>query len=243
MLDNKYGKKAFKYSGLLRSFFAWPLYIGAVLIIICAIMFCVNVTAATVVSIFMVIYLMACGLMYFYMRPRIMSGIVEFASNYSQVQKQLLYNLSVPYCLLDNKAMQDCLGIKRDFRKNINTVIPEVTPSIFPDSEIGFKEIRLTFQDRDYKAELKNIDADSIAEGVDIIEKSMDSSMYVMYLFDETDINTYIQKLKDERFVVGLVYIDNYEEALDSTDDVRRSLLAGLIDKRVNKYFLRVQQL
>ena len=245
MPDNKYGKKAFKYSGLLRSFFAWPLYIGAVLIIICAVMFCVNVTAATVVSIFMVIYLMACGLMYFYMRPRIMSGIVEFASNYSQVQKQLLYNLSVPYCLLDNngnvmwtnKAMQDCLGIKRDFRKNINTVLPEVTPSIFPDSEVGFKEIRLTFQDRDYKAELKNIDADSIAEGVDIIEKSMDSSMYVMYLFDETDINTYIQKLKDERFVVGLVYIDNYEEALDSTDDVRRSLLAGLIDKRVNKYF------
>lgn len=245
MPDNKYGKKAFKYSGLLRSFFAWPLYIGVVLIIICAIMFCVNATAATVVSIFMVIYLMTCGLMYFYMRPRIMSGIVEFASNYSQVQKQLLYNLSVPYCLLDNngnvmwtnKAMQDCLGIKRDFRKNINTVIPEVTPSIFPDSEIGFKEIRLTFQDRDYKAELKNIDADSIAEGVDIIEKSKDSSMYVMYLFDETDINTYIQKLKDERFVVGLVYIDNYEEALDSTDDVRRSLLAGLIDKRVNKYF------
>ena len=245
MPDNKYGKKAFKYSGLLRSFFAWPLYIGVVLIIICAIMFCVNATAATVVSIFMVIYLMTCGLMYFYMRPRIMSGIVEFASNYSQVQKQLLYNLSVPYCLLDNngnvmwtnKAMQDCLGIKRDFRKNINTVIPEVTPSIFPDSEIGFKEIRLTFQDRDYKAELKNIDADFIAEGVDIIEKSKDSSMYVMYLFDETDINTYIQKLKDERFVVGLVYIDNYEEALDSTDDVRRSLLAGLIDKRVNKYF------
>lgn len=86
----------------------------------------------------------------------------------------------MPYCLLDNngnvmwtnKAMQDCLGIKRDFRKNINTVIPEVTPSIFPDSEIGFKEIRLTFRDRDYKAELKNIDADSIAEGVDIIEKA-----------------------------------------------------------------------
>ena len=61
MPDNKYGKKAFKYSGLLRSFFAWPLYIGVVLIIICAIMFCVNVTAATVVSIFMVIYLMTCG--------------------------------------------------------------------------------------------------------------------------------------------------------------------------------------
>ena len=33
----------------------------------------------------------------------------------------------------------------------------------------------------------------------------------------------YIQKIRDERFVVGLVYIDNYEDALESVDDVRRS--------------------
>lgn len=245
MPDSKNGKKAFKYSGLLRSFFAWPLYIGAILIVICAVMFCINTTAATVVSIFMLIYLMACGLMFFYLRPRIMSGMVEFATNYSQVQKQLLYNLSVPYSLLDNngnvlwtnKAMQECLDIRKDFRKNINTLLPEVTSSVFPDNETGFREIRLSYKERDYRAELRCIDAETMAQSVDIIEHSNNSSMYVMYMFDETDINTYIQKLKDERFVVGLVYIDNYEEALDSTDDVRKSLLAGLIDKRVNKYF------
>lgn len=244
MSDNKRGK-AFKYSGLLRSFFAWPLYIGAILLVICAVMFCINITAATVISIFMLIYLLACGLMYFYLRPRIMSGMVEFAMNYSQIQKQLLYNLSVPYSLLDNngnvlwtnKSMQECLGVRKDFRKNIDTILPEVTSNIFPDNETGYKEIRLSYQDRDYKAEIRSIDADSLADGVDIIEHSSNSLMYAMYLFDETDINTYIQKLKDERFVVALVYVDNYEEALDSTDDVRKSLLAGLIDKRINKYF------
>lgn len=244
MSDNKRGK-AFKYSGLLRSFFAWPLYIGAILLVICAVMFCINITAATVISIFMLIYLLACGLMYFYLRPGIMSGIVEFAMNYSQIQKQLLYNLSVPYSLLDNngnvlwtnKSMQECLGVRKDFRKNINTILPEVTSNIFPDNETGYKEIRLSYQERDYKAEIRSIDADSLADGVDIIEHSRNSLMYAMYLFDETDINTYIQKLKDERFVVALVYVDNYEEALDSTDDVRKSLLAGLIDKRINKYF------
>ena len=47
----------------------------------------------------------------------------------------------------------------------------------------------------------------------------------------------YLQKLNDEQFVAGLIYIDNYEEALESIDDVRRSLFIGLIDKRVNKYF------
>lgn len=244
MSDNKRGK-AFKYSGLLRSFFAWPLYIGAILLVICAVMFCINITAATVISIFMLIYLLACGFMYFYLRPRIMSSMVEFAMNYSQIQKQLLYNLSVSYSLLDNngnvlwtnKSMQECLGVRKDFRKNINTILPEVTSNIFPDNETGYKEIRLSYQERDYKAEIRSIDADSLADGVDIIEHSSNSLMYAMYLFDETDINTYIQKLKDEKFVVALVYVDNYEEALDSTDDVRKSLLAGLIDKRINKYF------
>jgi c-di-AMP phosphodiesterase-like protein len=46
-----------------------------------------------------------------------------------------------------------------------------------------------------------------------------------------------VRKIRADRFVVGLIYIDNYEDALDHVDDIRRSLFAGLIDKRVNKYF------
>ena len=84
---------------------------------------------------------------------------------------------------------------------------------------------------------MKRIDINDLTRGTDIIDNNESGSFYAMYMFDETDINMYIQKLKDERFVVGLVYIDNYEEALDSIDDVRRSLFIGLIDKRVNKYF------
>ena len=35
--------------------------------------------------------------------------------------------------------------------------------------------------------------------------------------------------------VSALVYIDNYDEALDSIEDVKRSLLVALIDRRVNR--------
>lgn len=107
---------------------------------------------------------------------------------------------------------------------------------MFPNGDEP-KEVRIFYNDRDYCVELKRISADILVQGVDIIESNKDSSLIAMYMFDETDINMYIQKLKDERFVVGLVYIDNYEEALESIDDVRRSLFIGLIDKRVNKYF------
>lgn len=75
---------------------------------------------------------------------------------------------------------------------------------------------------------MKRISADIITQGVNILAKDYNSSLVAMYMFDETDINQYIQKIRDERFVVGLVYIDNYEDALESVDDVRRSLLSDL---------------
>ena len=36
--------------------------------------------------------------------------------------------------------------------------------------------------------------------------------------------------------IVGLLYIDNYDEVIGATDDVKRSLLAALIDRKINKY-------
>ena len=41
----------------------------------------------------------------------------------------------------------------------------------------------------------------------------------------------------------GFVYIDNYDEALDSIEDVKRSLLVALIDRKVNKYFTELDAL
>jgi c-di-AMP phosphodiesterase-like protein len=155
-----------------------------------------------------------------------------------------MYELSVPYCLVDingkvmwmNKLMLEKTGKKKDFRKNISDIFPEITSNVFPENEQS-KEIRIAYEERDYCIEMKRIDINDLTRGTDIIDNNESGSFYAMYMFDETDINMYIQKLKDERFVVGLVYIDNYEEALDSIDDVRRSLFIGLIDKRVNKYF------
>ena len=45
------------------------------------------------------------------------------------------------------------------------------------------------------------------------------------------------------RNIQGLVYIDNYDEALDSIEDVKRSLLVALIDRKVNKYFTELDAL
>lgn len=236
--------KSFKPSGRLNSIFLWPVGLGILLVLLDILLCFVSSVAASIVAVFIVIYAFVCAMMICYFRPRIIKEIVEFSSNYSQVQRQLLYELSIPYCLLDNKgnilwmnaSMQESINRKNDLNKNISTIIPELSANVFRNFE-DFKEIRVAFNDRDYRVEMKRISADIITQGVNILAKDYNSSLVAMYMFDETDINQYIQKIRDERFVVGLVYIDNYEDALESVDDVRRSLFVGLVDKRVNKYF------
>ena len=61
-------------------------------------------------------------------------------------------------------------------------------------------------------------------------------SLIALYLFDETAVRLAIQEVDDQSVVIGFIYMDNYEEALDSVEDVRRSLLTALIDRKVNKY-------
>lgn len=236
--------KSFKPSGRLNSIFLWPVGLGILLVLLDILLCFVSSVAASIVAVFIVIYAFVCAMMICYFRPRIIKEIVEFSSNYSQVQRQLLYELSIPYCLLDNKgnilwmnaSMQASINRKNDLNKNISTIIPELSANVFRNFE-DFKEIRVAYNDRDYRVEMKRISADIITQGVNILAKDYNSSLVAMYMFDETDINQYIQKIRDERFVVGLVYIDNYEDALESVDDVRRSLFVGLVDKRVNKYF------
>lgn len=244
MFKNKNKTRSIKMSGQLRTFFMWPVYIGIVLVFLNISMFFISIKAAVVMCGFMAAYILICIFVLLYLKPGIMRDMIEFSSNYSQVQRQLLYDMSVPYCLVDNsgrvmwmnKAMMEKTNKKRDFKKNISDIFPEITANVFPDNTQA-KEIRISYQERDYCIEMKRIDIDDLTRSVGIIDNKNSGSFFAMYMFDETDINMYIQKIKDERFVVGLVYIDNYEEALDSIDDVRRSLFIGLVDKRVNKYF------
>ena len=40
--------------------------------------------------------------------------------------------------------------------------------------------------------------------------------------------------------VAGLVYIDNYDEVIDSVEEVRQSLLMALVDRKINQYIAKV---
>lgn len=76
-----------------------------------------------------------------------------------------------------------------------------------------------------------------MAHNSDIIEEEdYEGYLIALYLFDETALKIALQEVDDQSLAIGLIYLDNYEEALESVEEVRRSLLIALIDRKVNKY-------
>ena len=79
---------------------------------------------------------------------------------------------------------------------------------------------------------------DELASGIP--EKQTEQQILAVYLYDETELYNYKQAITDQKMVAGLIYLDNYDEALESVEEVRRSLLTALIDRKINKYISAV---
>nr|MCR5411117.1 DHH family phosphoesterase [Lachnospiraceae bacterium] len=68
-------------------------------------------------------------------------------------------------------------------------------------------------------------------------DEGFTGSIITLFLFDETEINLLKKKNRDETIVAGYIYMDNYDEAMEDVEEVRRSLLVALIDRKIKKYF------
>ena len=109
------------------------------------------------------------------------------------------------------------------------------------ENEASFQVV---WEDKIFRAETNRIYFESMTEESSIVEaEEKEQYLLALYLFDETELNHYIKENEDQKLVAALVYIDNYEEALDSIEDVKRSLLVALVDRKVNNYFSEVDAL
>ena len=231
-----------KLKGPFRTLLHWPIYSAIFVAFIDVGAFFINVRAGLFVLIALILYMILFVVFYITKQTMITKSMVEFASGYAQMQKRLLADFAVPYGLLDetgkiiwaNKALNDIIG-KDNLNKNINSVFLKVD---MPKKIVyGITtEFEASYNERDYRIVLEPINLEDINAETSLIIAGSDSAIFAMYLFDETEINACRKELRDERIVTALIYIDNYDEALESIDEVRRSLLIALVDRKINKY-------
>lgn len=61
-------------------------------------------------------------------------------------------------------------------------------------------------------------------------------NVIIISVTDETELVQYKKDYRDTRPCEGLIYLDNYDEALASVEETRRSLLTALVDRRISNY-------
>lgn len=227
---------------LLNLYLRYPIIAGIVFAVMNIMVYFISVRAGIVVSIAVLAYFVWLLFMIFNKHVAVSKALMDFASGYAQMQKKLLDEFKVPYGLLDNQGkilwLNNSLGAivgKDNYRKNISTVIPELSKiQIQPGKNL--QECNVAIGNRIYKVFTEKIDMSDSLVDVNILIAGASSDLYAIYFIDETEITACRKELHDERFVAALIYIDNYDEALESIDEVRRSLLIALVDRKINKY-------
>ena len=229
----------------------WPLMLTILLIIMNIPLYWVSREAGAMASLFVVIYFIVVVFAYNFNKPVLVNELINFATQYGTVQKKLINEFEIPYALLDyngkilwvNEMFTEITGKDKRYHKSVTTLFPALTKEIIQrDEEI--KNVDLVYEDRNYRASLSKIYFEEMtAESGIVSMEETEQFLTALYLYDETELKYYIRENEEQKLVAGLVYIDNYEEALNSIEDVKRSLLVALIERKINKYFLQADGL
>lgn len=242
-------KKKVELQGSLKAYLCWPIYMTILLICMNIGIYIIDHQAGYVMMVFVAIYVIVAFLLYFLRRPYIAGDLIRYAQNYGQVQKQLLKELSVASGILDadgkilwaNNELVDIVGTKNPINRSVTSIFSNITKDRLPKNEFD-EVLHIEYNEANYKVLLRRVvipdfyGCDEFSTDIDLNNTSKENTIIAMYFYDETENMILKKENKDQRLVVGLLYIDNYEEALESIDEVRRSLLIALVDRKINKY-------
>lgn len=234
--------KNMRLKGQLRMYMQWPLIMTILLLAMNIWMYMTDQKAGLTMTVFVIIYAMIVGLLYFYNRSLILADLIQFSTQYKGIQNTLLKELTVPYAIIledghilwKNDRFSEIVDGREKF---IQKVIPELNKGIFPKDDETRSELEITYKERDYQVELRRISLEGFSESERMLQIPKEKEYFIaLYMRDVTELNSYIRENEDQRLIAGLIYIDNYDEVMESVEEVRQSLLVALIDRKINKY-------
>ena len=192
-------------------------------------------------------YLIVLFVYYFYRRRKAINELIDFAGHFSSVQTKVMDDFAFPYVILDKDAMilwgnkafaelagEECIKGHED----ITEVFPDFDVDFLPKAG-NINAADIVIGTRFYRLDLRyvfDIDDPGAYDMPDISHYDI-RKLYAVSFFDETELREYIHKYEDETLVPALLYLDNYEETLEMLDDIKRSIMMAVVDRKLNQYF------
>jgi len=233
-----------KVRNVLQKYMQWPVVLSVLVLCANGAVGLVSGKAGMVMAVFTVLYAFCAGVLFWYGKKRILTGLVGFAADFDQSQKNLMASMELPYGIADeagrllwtNRAFSAVIKDEKSARRSLTALFPEITEEGLEKMDHAL-EVQCAYGGAIYRASIKRVTIQSDSSLLSAAPgQKTEQQVLAVYLYDETEIHEYMQAITDQKMVAGLIYLDNYDEALESVEEVRRSLLVALIDRKVSKY-------
>ena len=221
-----------------------PIVLALALMCICIGTFGIDSKQTFFMTLLLAVYVVLVTIAYIRLRPMINATLVDYSLEQGKIQKELLRKLAVPYAILDtdghimwaNDEFHKTVGVspKKHINKGVDSYFPELAPNIFSSLD-GKLNMDVEFGERKFNALIKRVDLSNVFDA-DREESKDDDIVNVMYLFDITELKALQKENQDQKLIAGLAYIDNYDETMDSLDEIKHSIITALVDRKINMY-------
>ncbi len=237
--------KKVRFKGQLKLYMQWPFIISLFLLGVNIWIYMIDLTAGIVMTGCLGLYLVIAFILYFRNREIIVADLIEFATQYGLVQNQLLKGLDIPYILVlddgkiiwSNEAFRERISKASRREKYINKIFPSINRNVFPLNELDKEHLELEFLGVEYKVELQKVGLSHLTRHEQLIDaNSQDEGFIAISFQDVTELNRNIRLVDEQRLIAGLIYIDNYDELIDSIEGYKQALATAVIEKKINQY-------
>lgn len=90
-----------KVRNVLQKYMQWPVVLSALVLCANGAVGLVSGKAGMVMAVFTVLYAFCAGVLFWYGKKRILTGLVGFAADFDQSQKNLMASMELPYGIAD----------------------------------------------------------------------------------------------------------------------------------------------
>lgn len=238
--------KQIQLKGQLKYYLQIPLFMTVLLLALTLWIQKLDKKAGMLMFVLLLIYGVIVLVLYSYSKSMVMRDLVRFATQYGVVQSQLLKELDLPYAILledgkivwGNDLFYQVFGKQKYKNVYLSSLIPELNRGVFPKEQEKKEIMEVSYQGRDYKVELRRVWVDGFSDTDQMVSMPFEKEFFItVSFFDTTELNHYLKENEAQRLVAGLIYIDNYDEVLNSVEEVRQSLLIALVERKINQYF------
>lgn len=215
---------------IFRNYLFWPLFVSILMIIMTFSIYFFDRKMAIISAIFTMLMIALLGYIYLREKKSILGNLIKFSMESNNSMMHLFKDMDIPYMIIKedgsilwkNKALGSKLKESTKKYNNISLIFPNIN---IREILAGYGKDYYELGEEKYKIEIKET-------------KFEGSKVFVAYLYDNTELIDAKIALENAKAVVGTVYLDNYDEVMENIEEVRRSLLEALVDRKINQYFL-----